>query len=164
MTHSAERFGYCAIQWSTAWDPSLADLLRVAPELVLGKRVAITSCDSGPYKPSVDELTAGWSFAGTVAISREIAQATELPAPGFDEWYVFDVVPSVVPTRNYVNQYNFSVLDECDTTDSFWEQIRMTQPLHVLGAGTPNMFFATRDRESFERVKGLNILAQSEHD
>ncbi len=164
MTLSAERFGYWAIQWSTAWDPSLVELLRVAPELILGKRVAIASCDSGPYKPSAEELTAGWSVVGTTAISREIAQVTELPAPGFDEWYVFDGVPSAVPTRNYVNQYNFSVLDECDTTDSFWEQIITTQPLHILGAGTPNMFFATRDRESFKRVKELNILAQFEHD
>ncbi|MEC5217399.1 hypothetical protein RCH09_002357 [Actimicrobium sp. GrIS 1.19] len=155
MTHSIERYGYWAMQWSTAWDPSLSDLLQVAPELVLGKRVAITSCDSGPYTLTVDELTAGWRLAETVAISKEITEAAELPAPGFDEWYVFDVVPSLVPTRNYVNCYSFSPLSECDTTELFWEQIRMTQPLHVLGAGTPHMFFVTRDRDSFERVKKL---------
>jgi hypothetical protein len=164
MTHSIERYGYWAMQWAAAWDPSLSDLLQVAPELVLGKRVAITSCDSGPYKPSVDELTAGWSYAGTVAISKEIIAAAELPAPGFDEWYVFDVVPSIVPTRNYVNRYSFSTLDECDMTESFWEQIRITQPLHVLGAGTPHMFFVTRDHDSFERVRNLSILAQPESD
>lgn len=158
MTH-AERFGYWAIQWSAAWDPSLTDLLRVAPELVLGRRVAITSCDSGPYVPSEDELSAGWSLCETTAISREIAQPAELPAPGFDEWYVFDSTPQVVPMRNHVNQYNFSVLDECDATELFWEQIRKAQPLHVLGAGTPNMFFVTRDHDSFERVKGLYVPA-----
>lgn len=46
----------------------------------------------------------------------------------------------------------FSVLDESDATTSFWEQIKKTQPLHALGASTPNMFFLTRDRETFERV------------
>jgi len=152
------------MQWSTAWDPSISDLLQMSPGLVLGKRVAITSCDSGPYTPSVDELASGWSLAGTVAISKEIIEAAELPAPGFDEWYVFDVVPSIVPTRNYVNRYNFSPFDECDTTESFWEQIRMTQPLHVLGAGTPHMFLVTCDRDSFERVKNLHILAQPQSD
>jgi hypothetical protein len=158
MAH-AERFGYWAIQWSAAWDPSLTDLLQVAPELVLGKRIAITSCDSGPYMPSADELSAGWSLYDTTAISREIAQPAELPTPGFDEWYVFDSTPQVVPMRNHVNRYNFSVLDECDATELFWEQIRKAQPLHVLGAGTPNMFFVTRDRDSFERVKGLYLPA-----
>lgn len=86
MTRSIERYGYWAMQWSTAWDPSLSDLLQAAPELVLQKRVVITSCDSGPYTPLMEELTAGWSLAETVAISKKITQALELPAPGFDEW------------------------------------------------------------------------------
>ena len=164
MTHSAERFGYWTIEWSTAWDPSLTDVVQFAPELVLGNRVAITSCDSGPYEPSVGELSGGWSVAGKVAISKRIAHTTELPAPGFDEWYVFNVAPKVVPTRSYVNRYNFSVFDDDDTAGAFWEQVRLTQPLHVLGAGTPNMFFATRDRASFEHVRGLNLPAQSWRD
>ena len=153
-----ERFGYWAIQWSADWDPSLTDLLRLVPEIVCGKRVAITSCDSGPYRPSAAEISAGWSFNGTTGISKVIVHYEELPTPGFDEWYVFDSPPLLIPTRNHVNRYNFSVIDECDATASFWEQIRLTQPLHVLGAGTPNMFFVTRDQSSFDRVQGLAAL------
>ncbi|MFB9243411.1 hypothetical protein IV454_13035 [Massilia antarctica] len=150
-----ERGGYWVIEWSKAWDPSLTDLLHVAPELVVGKRVAITSCDSGPYVPSEDEVKAGWSRCETAAISREVAKLTELPTPGFDEWYVYDSIPLICPKRNHVNQYGFSVFDEGDATELFWEQIRTAQPLHVLGAGTPNMFFATRNRDSFDQVKSL---------
>ena len=158
MNH-AERYGYWAIQWSAAWDPSLADLIKVAPELVLGKRVAITACDSGPYVPSQDEMRMGWSAVKTTAISNEIVRPAELPAPGFDEWYVFDSMPQIIPKRNHVNLYGFSVLGDGHETGSFWEQVTSTQPLHVLGAGTPNMFFVTRDRESFQRVRALNISA-----
>lgn len=154
MIH-AKRFGYWVIQWSEAWDPSLADLLQVAPELVVGRRIAITSCDSGPYVPSEHELNAGWRLFDTTAISKEVVQPSELPAPGFDEWYVFNSTPQVVPLCNHVNRYNFSVLDKCDATELFWEQIRKTQPLHVLGAGTPNIFLATRDCDIFKRVKEL---------
>lgn len=149
---NSERDGYWVIQWSEDWDPSLADILQSVPELVCGKRIAITSCDSGPYVPTSDELIAGWFFDGVTAISTEITQPGELPMPGFDEWYIFDLVPRNFPTRNYVNRFGFSVLDESDATTSFWEQITKTQPLHALGAGTPNMFFLTRDRETFERV------------
>ena len=148
----SQRDGYWIAQWAEDWDPSLADLLQRVPELVYGKRVAITSCDSGAYVPTSDEIIAGWSFTGVTAITREISQPAELPMPGFDEWYVFDFVPQSVPTCNYVNSYGFSVLDDSDATTSFWEQIRKTQPLHALGAGAPNMFFVTRDRETFERV------------
>ncbi len=155
MIH-ATRFGYWVIQWTEEWDPNLTDLLRLAPELVLGRRVAITSCDSGPYVPSEHELDAGWRVVETTAISKEVAQLEELPTPGFDEWYVFDSPPQVVPLRNHVNQYNFSVLDESDASELFWEQIRNTQPFHVLGAGTPNMFLVTRDCAIFNHVKQLS--------
>lgn len=154
-----ERGGYWAIEWSKAWDPSLTDLLELAPELVVGKQVAITSCDSGPYVPSEEELKSGWSRRETTAISREIEQFTELPAPGFDEWYVYDSAPLDCPKRNHVNRYGFSVFDKGIETESFWEQIRKSDPLHILGAGTPNMFFVTRDRDSFERVKSLHVTA-----
>jgi len=154
-----ERWGYWALEWSEAWDPSLTDLLQLAPELVVGKQIAITSCDSGPYVPSEEELGAGWSRRETTAISREIEQPTELPAPGFDEWYVYDSAPLDCPKRNHVNRYGFSVFDEGIETESFWEQIRKSGPLHILGAGTPNMFFVTRDRDSFERVKTLYVTA-----
>jgi len=154
-----ERWGYWALEWSEAWDPSLTCLLQLAPELVVGKQIAITSCDSGPYVPSEQELRSGWSRRESTAISREIEQLTELPAPGFDEWYVYDSAPLKCPKRNHVNRYGFSVFDEGIETESFWEQIRKSDPLHVLGAGTPNMFFVTRDRDSFERVKRLHLTA-----
>lgn len=153
----AERFGYWAIQWSTDWSPSLTGLFELVPELVLGKRVAITSCDSGSYSPSEDELRDGWRVVRTIALSREITLTAELPEAGFDEWYIFDSVPKIVPILNHVNQFDFSVLDESDANESFWEQVSKTQPLHVLGAGASNRFFVTRDRMSFECVKKLNV-------
>lgn len=158
MKHT-ERCGYWAIQWSAAWDPSLTDVIRLAPELVLGKRIAITACDSGPYLPSQDEIGSGWSLAGSTGISKEITRLAELPTPGFDEWYVFDSMPQLVPTRNHVNQYGFSVLGDDDAAASFWDQVTRTQPLHALGAGTPNMFFVTRDRETFQRIQKLDVSA-----
>jgi len=154
-----ERYGYWAIQWSAAWDPSLAGVIRVAPELVLAKRVALTACDSGPYLPSQDEIRDGWSLVDNIAISTAVTRSAELPTPGFDEWYVFDSMPQRIPKRKHVDLYGFSVLDDGDAAESFWEQVRDTQPLHVLGAGTPNMFFVTRDRGSFQRIQGLNISA-----
>lgn len=154
-----ERHGYWAVEWSAAWDPSLADVIRLAPALVLGKRIAITSCDSGPYVPSQEERRDGWRLVETTAISKAITRPAELPAPGFDEWYIFDSMPQLIPKRNHVNQYGFSVLDDGDAAESFWKQVTVTKPLHVLGAGTPNMFFVSRDREIFQQVLRLNVAA-----
>jgi hypothetical protein len=46
-------------------------LLRLCPEVVIGKHVAITSIDSG-------------------FLHLTINSANELPQCGFDEWYVLD--------------------------------------------------------------------------
>jgi hypothetical protein len=87
-------------------------------------------------------------------ISKEIEEPLELPAVGFDEWYVFDESPNVVPTQNHVNHYDFSLLDESDVTRSFWKQIKETTPLHVL-KGRSSLFFVTRDRAIFDLVKNI---------
>lgn len=145
------------IQWSYDWDPSLVDLLNAVPEIVLGKRVAITSCDSGPYSPSPEAVTAGWKSDEGVSLSPPVNAIADLPTPGFDEWYVFDVVPTIYPRQNFVNRYGFSPLAmDNEETKMFWSQIEEAQPVHVLGAGTPNMFFVTRDHPTFEHVKRFN--------
>jgi hypothetical protein len=154
---TAEKLGYWVIQWTEDWDPSLADLLAAAPELVLGKRIAITSCDSGPYIPSEAELAGGWCVIDRIAVSPKVEAISELPVPGFDEWYVFDSIPAVCPKRNFVNRYGFSPLGlDDDELRSFWLQIETARPVHVLGAGAPNMFLVTRNQDVFERVKRFN--------
>jgi hypothetical protein len=58
-----------------------------------------------------------------------------------------------------VNRYGSSAFDEGVITQSFWEQIKKVEPLDILGAGTPNMFFLTRHRHTFDRVKKLYVVA-----
>ncbi len=137
--------GYWVLQWSTEWDPSLNDLMEAAPHLVIGNFIAITSCDSGLYKPSVEELAVGWRAETLSTISPRISRPDELPTPGFDEWYVFDSVPTLTPDCNHVNRFGFSVLGDDESARSFWSQVEATRPIHALGCGTPNMFLITRD-------------------
>jgi hypothetical protein len=66
------------------------DLLRVCPEFVLGKHVAITSIDSGVLVPSDKDKAAGWQSRGKIAYSPRVLRVDELPRAGWDEWYVFD--------------------------------------------------------------------------
>ncbi|MGC4441950.1 hypothetical protein ABXW85_24100, partial [Streptococcus suis] len=56
--------------------------------------------------------------------------------------------------RSSVNRFGFAPLPPDKATD-FWAQVETALPLHVLGAGTPTMFLATRDRISFDRALKL---------
>jgi hypothetical protein len=66
------------------------DLLQLCPEVVLGKYVAITSTDSGSLAPTEAETTAGWQSRGKIAYSPQVQSVEEIPAAGWDEWYIFD--------------------------------------------------------------------------
>lgn len=164
---TGERSGYWIVQWSEDTDPSLADVLTKVPKLVLGRYVAIVSCDSGRYRPDEKELKKGWSMLNGTALSPKIDSVTALPTPGFDEWYVYEDKPTTCPDCAFVNEYDFSPLDsyeevlDQEVLDQFWLQVEMTKPLHVLGAGTPNIFVVTRDPEIVERLKSLNTLCDS---
>lgn len=151
------RSGYWVVQWSYEWDPSLEDLLAEFPEFVLGRYVAIASCDSGTYKPGASDFAKGWEMKGDIAISPEVRAVDDLPAPGFDEWYVYEQKPAPYSYQSFVNTFGFSPLTSSEKELSvFWGQVEATRPLHVLGAGTPTMFVVTRDEDLFHRAKRFN--------
>lgn len=158
MTQLAgHRLKYLVVQWSYDWDPSLFDLLERMPELILGRHVVIASCDSSPYKSSEAELKAGWEVVDGFAISPKINVASDLPTPGFDEWYVYEERPVHRSYHSSVNHFGFAPLPP-DKATEFWAQVETALPLHVMGAGTPTMFLATRDRNLFARALKLTDL------
>ncbi|WP_120349274.1 hypothetical protein [Paraburkholderia fungorum] len=129
------------------------DLTQRCPQLLIGRYVAIASCDSGPYTPTADEFAAGWSKIEALAISPKVEAVSQLPAPGFDEWYVYDWSNGLAPHANFVNRWGFSALNSDDEyTNTFWDQVTRRAPLHVLGAGCPALFLVTRDEALFKAV------------
>ena len=153
MMRTGSRSGYWVVEWAGGFDPSLTDLVPRFPEMVVGHRIAIASCDSGPFVPTPDELEKGWFRQNEVAISPRLQDVSDLPMPGFDEWYVYDLEAPTDHIRSFVNRFGFAPLDEGNSeTQDFWAQVERLRPLHVLGAGTPTMFFARRDETIYRRV------------
>ena len=65
------------------------DLLRICPDVVLEKYIAITSFDSGPLVPTNEEKAAGWESRSNVAYSPKIQDVATVPRSEYDEWYIF---------------------------------------------------------------------------
>jgi hypothetical protein len=65
------------------------DLLQICPDVVLGKYIAITSFDSGPFVPTSEENAAGWENRVNIAYSPKIQEVAGLPRAEYDEWYIF---------------------------------------------------------------------------
>lgn len=150
---------YWVVEWTEGRDPSLKDLIDRFPEIVVGRYAVIVCSDSGSYRPTDAEIKAGWHGQHGMAISPQISEASQLPMPGFDEWYVYDNFGAIGHCRAFVNHFGFAPLDASnDLTNAFWSQVEACQPLHVLGAGTPTMFFLTRVEALFKMVTSLDNL------
>jgi hypothetical protein len=159
MIKTGKQAGYWVVTWADGFDPSLDDLLPHVPEAVVGRRVLIASFDSGQFSPTQDGLERGWSVQGNQAVSPPVQASSDLPAVGFDEWYVYDGDVPREHHKAFVNRFGFSPVDPtCLEANEFWEQVTRFQPLHVLGAGTPTMFLVTRDEQIYERAVAIEGL------
>ncbi len=153
MMRTGFRSGYWVVEWADGFDPNLADLVPRFPEMVRGHRVAIASCDSGPFEPTQAGYAKGWVKRNELALSPVVEAVPDLPTPGFDEWYVYAGEAPEEHHKSFVNQWGFAPLDEWNPeTQDFWAQVEKFRPLHVVGAGTPTLFFATQDEAIFRKV------------
>jgi hypothetical protein len=144
------RSSYRVIEWDNGDDADLTNIIQPCPRAVLGNFVAIATCDSGPYTPTAAELAEGWLFVGNLAISPRVTAISQLPAPHFDEWYVYDRNTDLGLHRAFVNHAGFAPLNDRDPlTEEFWAQVARLNPKHVLGAGAPTLFLVTRDEEVY---------------
>ena len=89
----------------------LTDGSVVAPIRLTGRRVVVTSFDSGEYQLSEDELRSGWTQCGPTAVSPPSVNPDAIPAAGHDEWYIFDgTPPDLSSIEVFVNYVGFSVV------------------------------------------------------
>jgi hypothetical protein len=154
------------------------DLLRLCPEIVLGKYVAVTSVDSGCYFPTAEELAAGWEGRNGIAYSPKIENAEAIPREGWDEWYVFEdrvdlggmaaresnpFQASLTPGEVYafVN-YNDLALHRPEMESIapyFWKQFDWIRPRTYISESGDYLVVISTDRKQFATArKALTLL------
>ncbi len=84
-----ERGSRAGYQWLTSDQHCLDDIVRLCPEVLLNRFLAITSTDSGDPKWWAEKLP-GWECRGGVGYSPRLDSTAGISCQGFDEWYTFD--------------------------------------------------------------------------
>jgi len=156
----------------------LGELLRLCPELVLGKYLAVTSRDSGPLHITDSERGAGWISRGGIAYSPQIESVEGVlqlgvgRCAGFDEWYVFNspadlgeisfgniFEANLEPGRVavFVNFRGFRV-DDLDPawqplTNLFWTQLAWIQPESYIADGYSCLTVVSSDKPLFATLR-----------
>ncbi len=90
----------------------ILELRSLIAEFHSGQRLCITAFDSGPITPSPEEQCLGWSLIGAIMVSPPLTPHLEIPADEYDEWYVFESLPTSIDiAERYVNYSGFNLAD-----------------------------------------------------
>ena len=164
--------------WLTSVDHKITDLLRLCPDVVLHRYLAVTSIDSGALHLTEEERHRGWWTAEEGRIFRGLPDGARedrddwriayspcldsihgLPnetheecCSGFDEWYVFERAIPVGDIETFVN-WGLRLYDPSWKwlIDRYWEQIARLAPESYIAEGAV-FTFATRNAALFTSV------------
>jgi hypothetical protein len=163
-------------QWLTSND-EIDTLLQIAPEVVLGKYVAITLIDSGFVILAPGQKEAGWRSVRDVGYSPKVGAVGELLRAGYDEWYVFDEPPDLGQACRdsvfeaafrrglvyvFVNYGSFVLHDPRPEiksfVDLFGQQLSVIEPRSYISEGRDCLTLVTRDEKLFASVSSCRSL------
>ena len=141
--------------WLSTSAIDLRRLLQFAGNhLFLNKYVAIISFDSAHFRPSEDQIQAGWTVFSGVAYSQLIQSAEQVPVAGWEELYAFSnrrTLPSGF--RVFVNNFEFSLNDEDQPeTKASWDQIAVVNPDACVLEGSL-LHIISKDRQAIEVIE-----------
>lgn len=161
-------------------DAAARDLVHLVPGFVLGKYLAVTSCDCGPLHLSETEIANGWIARNGIAYSPHIESLNALPSESAcTEWYIFRqptdlgaaVDPgtsvwesAITPGRvhafaNLSFGFGLHMPEFAALAEIFWEQMHWMDPESYIAAGH-ELTVVTRDRRLAEAlVRGLPAMA-----
>lgn len=162
----------------------LDDLLRLCPEIVLDKYIAITSTDSGSFFPTTEQVSSGWTIRNGIAYSPSIKVVETLPREGWDEWYVFDApadlggmaaqrsnpfVASLSRGEVYAfinyNDLGLHLPDHSGIARYFWKQFDWIRPQSYIGESGNYLFIISKDKIPFATARdALTTLDPSPDD
>ena len=85
-------------RWLTSTEQYIGTLVRLCPEVLLGRHLAVTSIDSGVPELTDGQAAAHWTARSAVIYSPRLTTLENLfyqrdgpEVPGYDEWYLSDV-------------------------------------------------------------------------
>jgi hypothetical protein len=164
-------------RWLESTDSDFLKILRLSPEVLIGKCVVISCFDSGPLRATEEEIAKGWQQQGDLVIVPCVDSISDLPYDNYDEWYVFseetnpeipdvfvnecltlrsqeslvaEAVAAMGPQTDIVGVKYFASVSE-ERQLQFWDQLDRISPESYIGAGD-QLVFVSRNAHLFDLV------------
>lgn len=143
--------------WVCSPGHRLEQVLERVPELVVGRTLAVTACDSGSLKPTPLEIGAGWTMRAGIALSPVIEDIGIVPVCGWDEWYVLDQRRHLENLEVFVNVSGFELVPNRQALGHGWDE----SAIHSLHQ--QQLHRAARLWSQLHRVKPVSFIANGDN-
>lgn len=156
-------------RWLESVSHGIDDVLRVCPEVVIGKSWAVTAFDKEKLAVGLDDNLQSWQVSGSALLIPPVADLSQAPQNVFSEWYTFSgAVPqhkfhtftrhhwfSLGPAAMGPSQANTS-WDFKRMQRLFWQEMEAAAPESYISSGQ-RLIFASRNPAYFSAVlRGLS--------
>lgn len=151
-------------RWLESVSHGIDDVLRVCPDVAVGKSWAVTAFDEKRLKAVADESLQSWQVSGSALLVPPIEDISHAPSDIFHEWYTF---PDAVPQRKFhtfvchdwftlgpaaANRFQArNVWDFRRMQRLFWQEMEAAAPESYI-ACRERLIFATRNPAYFSIV------------
>ena len=164
--------------WLESVESDFSKILKLCPQVLIGKCVVISCFDSGPLHATPEEINQGWRQEGDLVIVPCVHSVKDLPHDLYDEWYVFSADTSPDIADVFVNECLTLRSKESLVADAiaamgvqadivgakyfasaseerqlqFWHQLDQIKPESYIGAGD-QLIFVSHDANLFDDVR-----------
>lgn len=151
-------------RWLESVSHGVEDVLRVCPDVAMGKSWAVTAFDQEKLKAVADENLLSWQVSGSALLIPPIEDIAQVPSDIFHEWYTFT---GTVPQRKFhtfvrhawftlgpaaANRFQArNVWDFKRMQRLFWQEMEAAAPESYI-ASRERLIFATRNPSYFSVV------------
>jgi len=151
-------------RWLESLSHGIDDVLRICPEVAIGKSWAVTAFDKEKLTAVADENLQSWQVSGSALLVPPVADFSQVPYDAFSEWYTF---PGAVPQYKFHSfiHLDWFTLGPAAANRSqartmwdfkrmqrlFWQEMQAAAPESYIACGH-RLIFASRNPECFAAV------------
>jgi len=140
-------------RWIESVSHRIEDVLRVCPDVAIGKSWAVTAFDKEKLAAVLDDNLQSWQVSGSALLIPPVADLSQVPYNVFSEWYTFSGTVPQHKFHTFIRHHWFSLGPAAmgpSQDNTIWDFKRMQRLFwQEMEAAAPESYIARRERLIF---------------
>ena len=140
-------------RWIESVSHGIEDVLRVCPEVAIGKSWAVTAFDKEKLAAVLDDNLQSWQVSGSALLIPPVADLSQVPYNVFSEWYTFSGTVPQHKFHTFIRHHWFSLGPAAmgpSQANASWDFKRMQRVFwQEMEAAAPESYISSRQKLIF---------------